>query len=256
MKHATLIAFSVASVVSSLAAATGQDAHPLRYRLDAVPSPAAADTSCLPGHTARTIPRGINDFGSVAADYTCYIADFNGIPASQSAGQAFVWSPWLGTRLIPRAADARGVNAQSVNNRGDVFGREISLDGSTYGFRSTLYGAYERVFESPPECSKIDGAAAGNLAGYIVGFGLRADPSGACAVKWLIRTPAGAMQRGSGGTGSLGTSTTGTSPWAMRAARRSDFMFLPEARAFCLPVMPRLLVARRTSMTTAKSPDT
>jgi hypothetical protein len=196
MKHATLIAFSVASVVSSLAAATGQDAHPLRYRLDAVPSPAAADTSCLPGHTTRTIPRSINDFGSVAADYTCYIADFNGIPASQSAGQAFVWSPWLGTRLIPRAADARGVNSQSVNNRGDVFGREFSLDGSTYGFRSTLFGAYERVFESPPECSKIDGAAAGNLAGYIVGFGLRADPSGACAVKWLIRTPASAISVG------------------------------------------------------------
>jgi len=196
MKYATLIAFSVASVLSSVAAATGQDSHPTRYRIDVVPSPATADTSCLPGHTVRTIPRGINDFGSVAADYTCFVADFNGIPASQTFGRAFVWSPWFGTQVIPGPPNTRGVNALSVNNRGEVFGREISLDGSAYGIRATFFGAYERVFVAPPECWKVDGAAAGNLAGYIVGFGMRVDPSGPCAVKWLIRTPAGAMREG------------------------------------------------------------
>lgn len=196
MKHATLITIPVAFLLSSVAAATGQNGHFSRYRVNAVPSPALSDTSCIPGHTVRTIPRSLNDFGSVAADYTCFIADFNGIPASQSAGQAFVWSPWFGTRVVPRPADARGVNAMSVNNRGEVFGREFSLDGSAYGIRSTFFGAYERVFEAPPECSRIDGAVAGNLAGYSVGFGLRPDPSAPCPVKWLIRTPAGVINEG------------------------------------------------------------
>jgi len=199
MKHANLLAFSVASVLSSVAAATGQDGHLTRYRVAAVPSPAVSDPSCLPGHTVRTLPRGINDFGSVAADYTCFVADFNGIPASQTFGRAFVWSPRFGTQVISRPPDNRGVNALSINNRGEVFGREISLDGSAYGIRATVFGAYERIFVAPPECFSIDGATAGNLAGYSLGFGFRPDSSGQCQAKWLIRTPAGVINEGPGG---------------------------------------------------------
>ncbi|HET9472876.1 MAG TPA: hypothetical protein VFO82_03230 [Steroidobacteraceae bacterium] len=199
MKHNTVFAIALSLGLSTAVAATGSQANLPRYRVAAVPSPAAADAGCLPGHTVRTVPRGINDHGSVAADYLCFKVAANGIPLAQFS-QGFVWSPRFGAQLMPRAAEVRDVNAVSVNNRGEVFGREVTLQGAAYGVEWSLHGGYERIFVAPPECSNIDSAAAGSVFGYVVGYGLRPDAaSGGCAVKWLIRTPVGEIREGPAG---------------------------------------------------------
>jgi hypothetical protein len=197
MKVTTIFAIAMAMGLATGAEATGSAGTLPRYRVAAVPSPALADATCLPGHTLRNVPRGINDLGTVAADYICFKVGANGVPATQFS-QGFVWSPRFGAQLMPRGAEVRDVNAVSVNNRGEVFGREITLQGAAYGVEWSLSGGYERIFVAPPECSNIDSAAAGSVPGYVVGYGLRPDSSspGSCAVKWLIRTPFGETVEG------------------------------------------------------------
>ena len=197
MKHTTVFAIALSLGLSTGAAATGSQETLPRYRVATVPSPALSDTGCLPGHTVRNVPRGINDLGSVAADYLCFKVGANGVPAAQFS-QGFVWTPRFGVQLMPRSAEVRDVNAVSVNNRGEVFGREVTLQGAAYGVEWSLFGGYERIFVAPPECSNIDSAAAGSVSGYVVGYGLRPDTSspGSCAVKWLIRTPVGETRDG------------------------------------------------------------
>lgn len=194
----SLLAVSITLGLTTSALATGPGPS-ARYRVTAIPSPALTDPACLPGHQVRTVPWGINDFGSVAADYFCYIVG-PAAPDQQSFGRGLVWSPLFGNQVMPLPADTRGIHAQSVNNLGQVFVRELANNGDAYGGQWAPYGAYQRNFVAPPECGAVDGAAAGSVWGYSVGWGLRPDTStGSCSLKWLIRAPSGAMSEGPAG---------------------------------------------------------
>ncbi len=198
MKHSTLLACVVFAGISSVAAATGSG-HATRYRVIPVSSPAAADPACLPGHVVRNVPWSINDFGGVAADYGCYIVGANA-PVVQTAF-GFVWSPWFGSQAVPKRADTLGMHAQSINIRGEVFGRELDTSGNAFGFEWEPFGRYRRVFVAPPGCSAIDAAVAESFDGFTIAYGLRPDAAtpGSCAVKWLIRAPWGAISEGPAG---------------------------------------------------------
>src|SRR3954464_7440885 len=161
----SLLALSVAVGLATAASAAAAPAPvpatapTTRYHVTAVPSPALADPACLAGHQVRTTPTGINDFGAVAANYGCYVVG-PAAPDQQSFGRAFIWSPLFGNQVMPLPADARGTYAQSINDLGQVFIRELSICGDAFGGQWAPYGAYQRTFVAPPACGAVDGAAA------------------------------------------------------------------------------------------------
>src|SRR5688572_26374102 len=196
MNHRTLVAFALALGVSSTAAAGGSSGHHSRYRVTTIDSPADADPACLPGHVVRNVPWALNDHGALAGNYGCYIVGANS-PVMQTSN-AFVWSPGAGSQVIAPIAVDLNFSVASINNRGEAFGREIDANGRASGFEWAPYGAYERVFVAPSECGAVDTAAAGTTDGFTVGYGLRPDAAspGACSLKWLIRSPSGAISEG------------------------------------------------------------
>jgi uncharacterized membrane protein len=201
MNTFTRVSCALVIGASSIAANAVPSAQAPRYRVTQVASPAAADPACLPGHAVRNGPWGINDLGVVAADYSCYIVG-PFAPVVLTA-KGFIWSPWSGPVAVPPPANNLGTHAQSVNNLGQVFGRELDLNGSAFGFEWAPYGSYQRTFVAPAGCSSIDAAVAGNTSGYSIAYGLRPDTASGCAVKWLIRAPWGVISEG----------PTGGQPW-------------------------------------------
>jgi hypothetical protein len=163
-------------------------------------------TNCLSGYFSGASIGRINDFGVVTATSNCWTSvDPANPPATRMESAAFVAAPWFGAIELPRS-NAGTSYSHSINNRAEAFGYEAATPdgGGLFATRWTLAGGRERIFVDPL-CSadlQFQSAVDGN-GRYIVGWGLRGDPSLPPPVdqlcirtRWLIRDAAGVETSG------------------------------------------------------------
>jgi len=173
-----------------------------RFQVDEIVPPAALQAPCLPGLANSAFSATVNDFGIASANFGC-VSHFNPDPTLEeltSVGGAFLGASWFPS--IPLQQTGASAFTNGVNNRGQAFGGDIS-GNAIFGVRWSVAGGFERIFDEPAcEFLNISGASAGN-ARYIVGWGLRSDPSlpppfdTLClTTRWLIRDAAGVVVPG------------------------------------------------------------
>jgi hypothetical protein len=192
-----------------IAAAVAQGSPVSRYRVTELPVPAAAQEGCVPGYAAHASIARINDFGVVNATFHCYSVVDPVAPTLLTSSTNFFVAPWFGAVVLPQDHEGAAFT-YTINNRGELFGYEPgpAETGGLFAARWTVSGGHERIFFDPA-CNSIQfqGAVDGN-GRYIVGWGLRGDPSLPPPVdelcikqRWLIRAADGTETSGPlGGT--------------------------------------------------------
>lgn len=192
-------------VVCCAVFAAGAQAHEpavSRYRVVEVQPPAAMQSRCVPGYVSGASITKINDFGLFNAVSNCFRKVDPVAPALEYLSSTFVGAPFIGSVELAHAPDTTSYS-YTINNRGELFGYEAPSTGGLYAMRWTLAGGQERIFFDPA-CDTIQFQAAVDGNGkYIVGWGLRGDPSLPPPVdqlciksRWLFRNAAGVETTG------------------------------------------------------------
>lgn len=177
-------------------AASAHDSAANRYKVAEVEAPASVKTGCLDAYGKIASIARINDLGVITGSFTCYPSVDTTAATYAIKSVSFVGAPWFGSIELPLSGPGQSY-AFTINNRGELFGYEIPNDiGGFYATKWSLAGGRERIFfDQACEDPRIQFQAAvdGN-ARYIVGWGLRGDPSLPPPIdtwclrqRWLIR---------------------------------------------------------------------
>lgn len=167
--------------------------------MEEVPPPASLRAPCLADYRIFVQGASINDFGVAVGNFNCYSQIDHAAGTSTFSGGPFVWASWFGALALNDSDPATtGSFANSINNRGEVFGSDVGASNFV-GVKWSLAGGMEAIFPNDPQCEviKLDIAVAGN-GRYAVATGFRPSPDlpfpGFCLTPaWLTRTPSGTV---------------------------------------------------------------
>ncbi|HEY5810839.1 MAG TPA: hypothetical protein VIT67_22905 [Povalibacter sp.] len=192
-----LRAFATIAGIACFLNVQAHEAAVPRYRVNELSAPDSLKATCLKGYAQQAWAGRTNDLGVVNGTFTCYSQVDPVTPPATIQSDTFVASPWFGAAALPREGDGYSYS-YTINNRGELFGYERWDTPGFTGSKWTLAGGHEKIFYDPA-CENIQFSAAVDGNGrYVVGWGLRGDPSQPPPLdqlcifsRWLIRDAAG-----------------------------------------------------------------
>jgi uncharacterized membrane protein len=172
-----------------------QSAPDRRFRIEELQPPASLESACQSGYAAQSYAVSLNDSGVAQAGFNCYTLADPQTGSYVQMSNPWIAASWFGSQALPLDGPYCCSWAQSINNRGQIFGAENLGPDGLVGTIWTIGGVKEHVFDQASCSFRISAATGGNTR-YTVGWGYRPSPTfpfpDTCFTQqWVFRTAAG-----------------------------------------------------------------